>query len=79
MTREPIFGGGTAPVLKTRVTYWVKKGGACTRVATPSLNDIAPAGVTVLDFRPFWGSHLGDNWPSYIFTGHYWPTFFLFF
>jgi hypothetical protein len=33
------FGGGTAPVLKTWFTYRVKKGGACTRVATPSLND----------------------------------------
>jgi hypothetical protein len=25
MTREPIFGGGTAPVLKTRVAYRGKK------------------------------------------------------
>jgi hypothetical protein len=33
------FGGGTALVLKTRVMYRVEKGGACTRVATPSLND----------------------------------------
>jgi hypothetical protein len=46
------------------------------RIISRNRPDIAPVGVTVFDFRPFWGPYLlGENWPYLIFTGRYWPTF----
>jgi hypothetical protein len=40
---------------------------------------IAPVGVTIFDFRLFWGSDiLGHNWPTF-FSGQYPPTFIYYF